>query len=607
MWSEASCYLKGLLLKDRRFSSLARQRMQSGVWRPPLLLVLLFCHARAEEFSFNESWPIAERCEVMMNEYMKGCMQSVVGIVPLPNGVVPLQPGDRIACPSVSCKLMPSRPEWTGLESCMLVLNKTCTPLASNQTGVLGFNTCCQDDEYGSNFLNMLPLWKRVANSEVENLLSISYWGVMTVKVPPNALPMGAVMAVFDMVVTPAMVPSPPRYAMISSIGVVVVDQVPLKKIVISYVVKDEMGYFQDVWFVKDASRKECMRRKVLEESELAVFYYDKALAKWLSFGGEGHVYNRTDMTVRAEVKPEILARNNLALFVGVMMGIPKAQGSQQQYTLPSVGLQSQEVFRERWFDETRPGEICIFPVPVNANETAKMAEQGFTALGAPYMLKLDDVSDNIVAVIPMPPVDSQYFSGGGGGGNGRRRVLLQSAQNVIEAFVFPAFFNATGQEWQNLTGCMYRSSDRVYICNMSGSFIAENGMQVMYVNLIGTEVYNSATRSPLPPPTTTTTPVAAEIPFEPVSSNTMNVIWAVVGAVVFVLIMCCVVRRCFHCRYRNTRRRKPNGQQQQNNMRAAVGELSKDVLQHLTARQSAAAGYVTVPVLEADADSFFR
>ena len=114
-------------------------------------------------------------------------------------------------------------------------------------------------------------------------------------------------------------------------------------------------------------------------------------------------------------------------------------------------------------------------------------------------------------------------------------------------------------------------------------------------------EIPESATRSPLPPPTTT--PVAAEIPFEPVSSNTMNVIWAVVGAVVFVLIMCCVVRRCFHCRYRNTRRIKPNGQQQQqNNMRAAVGELSKNVL-----LSAAAAGYVTVPVLEADADSFFR
>lgn len=576
--------------------------MQSGVLRGPLLLVLLFCPARAEEFSFNESWPIAERCEVMMNAGMKGCMQSVVGIVPLPNGVVPLQPGDRIACPSVSCTMMPSRPEWTGLESCMLVLNKTCTPVASNRSGVLGFNTCCPDDEYGSNALNMLPSWKRVANSEVENLFSISYWGGMTVKVPPNALPMGAVVAVFDMVVTPAMVPSPPRYAMISSIGVVVVDQVPLKKIVISYNVMNVMGFLQNNMIVNDFRRSECSRKSVAAESELAVFYYEKALAKWVSLS-EGHAYNQTEMTVSGEVQPEILARNDLVLFVGVMMGIPKGQGSQQQYTLPSVGLQSQEVFRERWGSEAGAGENCIFPVLVNANETVRMAEQGFTALGAPYMLKLVNVSDNIVAVIPMPPVDSQYFSGGGR--NGRSRVLLQSAQNVIEAFVFPAFFNATGQEWQNLTGCVYDSSERLYVCNMSGSFIAANGMQVMYVNLIGTDVYNSATRSlppPLPPPPTTT-PVAAEIPFEPVSSNTMNVIWAVVGAVVFVLIMCCVVRRCFHCRYRNTRRIKPNGQQQQqNNMRAAVGELSKNVL-----LSAAAAGYVTVPVLEADADSFFR
>ncbi len=438
----------------------------------------------------------------------------------------------------------------------MLVLNNSCVTLPTENPIHLGMNTCCPSDPLGSTVLGQLPAWQNFRDPAAENSYTVNYWKGLTVTVPANAYSnANTAVAVFDMSYTPAMVPSPPRHALLSSVGVVALQNTPSKPITISYNVKKIMDGILDTIFVPSIWSTECNRRRVANESELTIFYYESALDKWLSIT-QGHSYNRTSRVVKAELQPDTLARNNLVIFVGVMIGVPaSALQQQQQYVLSSVGIHYQEIFRDRWNAVLDPlGGSCIFPIPVNASEIAKISDQGLAALGSPYLLKVpgDEEVASREAVLSIPPADTMYFEAAAASllQSNRRRLLSSSTEQIravdtmyfeaaaaslmqsnrrkllsssteqiraVELYLIeaatPHFFNTTSLKWQPLDNCTYVNTSRAYVCHISASLIIQNGFQVMYVNVVnmtllmhvpahGTSATTkTATTTPAPPP----------------------------------------------------------------------------------------------------------
>lgn len=494
---------------------------------------------------------------------MGPCMQNVVGVLPMPNGVIPVK-GQRLTCPSLTCTVLPAMPDHSGLEACMLVLNNTCKTVQEGSTVAYQANTCCPNDAMGSTVLEMGPAWYNYRDFAVDNSYTVNFWGELTVTVPAFAYTRrGTAVAVFDMAYTPSMVPSPARYAMISSVGVMVFQDIPSKPITISYDVKRYLDSILDTRVAPYPRNTECGRRQVVANSELAVFYYEKAVSKWLSVS-QGHSYNQTSGVVTAVMQPDILARNDLVLFVGVMLGIPRdtatAAGELPQYTLSSVGIQPQEVFRARWKSTgTLAGEECIFPIPINATELALMSKQGLTALGSPYLLKVpaEELAGSRSAVLPMPPADTQYFEYAAASlsqaGGGRRLLQQQDLQATnVERYLInltvPSFFNTTSKLWQDLPNCTFDNATRAYVCHLTESFIRQNGLQVMYVNTVKTINLQMPDSTPPPtrhgvaPPLASPSLPPSTTPVHEKADNNNNASGLVVGLVCVVLLVVSVV-----------------------------------------------------------------
>ncbi len=535
------------------------------------------CWAQIDTTSFPSSAPLPERCVFMKDMLMGKCLQSVADVLPMPNGVVPAGPGQRITCPSLTCSMMPAKLEWSGMEACMLVLNNTCTSLSGDPRYVANQqNTCCPNDTLGSTVLNQFPTWQNFRDFAVDNSYTVNFWGGLTVTVPAYAYSTrGTAVAVFDMSYTPAMVPSPPRYAMISSVGVVALQRTPSKPINISYDVFPWVNTILDTRVVPTSMNRECNRQQVVAESELTLFYYEKAVDKWVSLT-QGHFYNRTSRVVTAQVQPDVLARNDLLLFVTVLLGVQNSS-QQQQYTMSSVGIQPQEVFRNRWEGtQSQEGEGCIFPIPMDSAELAKISEQGLTALGSPYLLKVpaDQEVMNRMAVIPIPPQDTLYFEYASASfslnnmgrrrrrrrllthtsadsastsfpASGGRRLLTHTSADVEQYLVqatTPSFYNTTSQQWQALPGCQYMNASRAYVCSLTASFIRQNGFEVMYVNTVQTIILPTPpppppASSPPPPPSSTPEDIPIEVTFSLLVPGIAFIVFVLIVVVVIVLL----------------------------------------------------------------------
>jgi hypothetical protein len=176
-------------------------------------------------------------------------------------------------------------------------------------------------------------------------------------------------------------------------------------------------------------------------------------------------------------------------------------------------------------------------PSPTNAPtqvptpaETAKLLEQGLTALGSPSILKFspDENITDMSVLMPIPHSDTQYFQDAAARlleqrqNTRRRRLLGQSASAVdpldVEQYIIssttPSFYNTTSQKWENLTECRYKNASRAYVCNISATFIAQNGFEVVYVNTIKSTLLRRSlsshdTTSPGSPVATTTQPMS--------------------------------------------------------------------------------------------------
>lgn len=453
----------------------------------------------------------------------------------------------------------------------MLVLNNSCVTMPTENPTQTGMNTCCPNDPLGSTVLNQFPAWQNFRDPSAENSYTVNFWKGLTVTVPANAYSTAnTAVAVFDMSVTPAMVPSPPRHALLSSVGVVALQNTPSKPITISYDVKTIMDSILDTRVVPSRWSTECNRMRVANESELTIFYYESALDKWLSIT-QGHSYNRTSRVVKAELQPDTLARNNLVIFVGVMIGVPASalQQQQQQYVLSSVGIHSQEIFRVRWNAVLDPlGGSCIFPIPANSSEIAKISGQGLAALGSPYLLKVPDDEEvtSREAVISIPPADTMYFEAAAASllQSNRRSLLSSSAEQIRSAELYlieaatPHFFNTTSLKWQPLDNCTYVNTSRAYVCHMPASLIIQNGFQVMYVNVVNmtllmhVHVHGTFTTTSATTKTATTTPAP---PPPPPGIGDDLLVGIVVGSI-FLLVI--VPASLVGSRYYYTRQRIP-------------------------------------------------
>jgi hypothetical protein len=240
------------------------------------------------------------------------------------------------------------------------------------------------------------------------------------------------------------------------------------------------------------------------------MFYYDSLLAKWVSLTS-GHSYNASSGMVQSKIDPSIFVRNGMSLFVAVMSGVPHNASSTVQYTIQSVGVKTQEVYREYLDSSKNAGENeCIYAIPVDSYEIKRLSEQGFVAMGSPQLLGLGSMPNATIQIsLPVPPLESVYFQDSLVTDNIRRRRLLQVQTGSVpsEAFIMssivPYFFNTSIGAWQPLSSCLYNATNRVYVCPLSVEFFRWNGVNVMAVNTLPENVSYNIHNASIPVTTT--------------------------------------------------------------------------------------------------------
>ncbi len=406
----------------------------------------------------------------------------------------------------------------------------------------------------------------------MQQVYGINFWENVHVTTEPFtfATPRSSVM-IFDIRYSPALVPIPPRYAAISTVKVIILQNTPSKPVQVEIDVKVMMENALDPMEWVGPRMLECGWRNMFRQSSPTMFYYDSLLAKWVSLTS-GHSYNASSGMVQSKIDPSIFVRNGMTLFVAVLSGVPRNASSTVQYTIQSVGVKTQEEYRAYLYSLQNSVENeCIRAIPVDSEEVKRLSEQGFTAMGTPQLIGLDIIPNFTIQIsLPVPPLESVYFQGSPVTNSSRRRLLqLQTGGVLSEASIMssivPYFFNTSIGAWQPLSSCRYNATDRVYVCPLSVEFFRLNGVNVMAVNTLpGNASYN--VDAGFIPATTTASILATTTPSPQVQESNQDAIiiglaWAA-GAIVAIFLATITLfssRRRMSRIFRSRQSRKPH------------------------------------------------
>ena len=302
-----------------------------------------------------------------------------------------------------------------------------------------------------------------------------------------------------------------------------------------------------------------CMKRGT-DDTIPSVFYYDATSRAWRAIREHVRMYKenfrslQNVTSIRAKIPLQVVAKNMPLLFLAVM---PVSIKSAVSRTTGGVGQQGAWDVLPTMIVSTAVANVmeyllqmveqrsrnvsfftCRRPVSENARQVILLGSMKKKVMGSPVVIELSEMPPlNDTIVVELPVVYDAEETGNNTDSSlpnaTRRRSLLQSGEPP--QMQTPFFFNNGSGEWQSIAeNCTYNDTMQANECMLGGLFFRQYGLDIMFANLA-----DNLTSSNVPimaVTTRTTTP-------SPNSEGLSTWVASLIGALVFALILCLVVR----------------------------------------------------------------
>jgi hypothetical protein len=231
---------------------------------------------------------------------------------------------------------------------------------------------------------------------------------------------------------------------------------------------------------------KQCGNDIVYASTHMSVFYYDSPMHRWVSvpIAGDDSTgsfrYNTTTSVATATIPVRVAIRNNLSVFLTVMMGIPSMPSDQHvrtQFISPPVGLRKSDMYKEGWRFSYAKSLGCnyLLPVPANSSELSAL-QKDLVVVGSPGVIKLEQLPTDIYHVSLY--VDPTLLAAASSTAGSRR--LLQHSLGVQPVQVY---FYSNGV-WRPIPGCTFNLTSSSSECAIVPEFFQMYGLYVTISNV---------------------------------------------------------------------------------------------------------------------------
>jgi hypothetical protein len=231
---------------------------------------------------------------------------------------------------------------------------------------------------------------------------------------------------------------------------------------------------------------KQCGNDILYASTHMSVFYYDSPTRRWVSVPIAGDdstgsfLYDAAASVATATIPARVAIRNNLSVFLAVMMGIPTMpldQHIQTQFISPPVGLRKSDMYKEGWSLPYTNSLGCnyLLPVPANSSEFTEL-QQGLVFIGSPGVVKLEQQPTSIYQVSIY--VDPTLLAAASSTTGSRRLLEQSSGTQPVQVY----FYN--NGVWLPVPGCTFNFTSSSSECAIVPAFFQMYGLYVTISNV---------------------------------------------------------------------------------------------------------------------------
>ena len=395
-------------------------------------------------------------------------------------------------CTQSTCLMYPANMMHYMDGVCMFGFNQKCGAI----NPATGKEVCCSIRElpsiYGRSAWDFFVAWNSNQDNSVEIKKFLGAQEHVGYTIRPNTftIPRAGV-SILDSMSAPLDTPFPHPALKLSDIFNIVFQAVPTKPL--------EVHITNDFIPGSYAYNNECGRQNIFLSTGMSMFYYDTPTRMWVSIPLQGDEqtgyfsYNRTSSVGTALIHPRVAIRNELSIFVVLVMGIPilgSGDHLNATFVLPPTGLRKSDLYKQgRGMTVVDVG--CNFLLPVRASLIERMIwsqSVSQTVIGAPGSLQnllQTGVPDSgyQVSLFVDPNLLSQIFASSSGG---RRQAVGASGGDPVKVyFSNSSNINAGSTVWIPIPPgiCNFNTLTSSSVCTLNAAFFAVYGFNLTLVN----------------------------------------------------------------------------------------------------------------------------